>query len=184
MKKTLFLFSLITILFAMNTLAQKPRASQKSSLSQTVGNTEVSIIYHRPNVKGRTIWGDLVPYGKVWRTGANNATVFEVSGDVRVNGQKLSKGKYSLYSIPGEKEWTIIFNKTWDQWGTRYDEAQDALRVKTKPAEGEFRETMMFSIENVSGYKANVVIAWDKLRIPFEVDTSSVAAEDSKAKAR
>lgn len=178
MKRTTYLVGIITLLFAVNAFAQLnvPRASQKSSVAQTIGDTELSIVYHRPNVKGRTIWGELVPYGEVWRTGANNATVFEVTNDVLINGQKLPKGKYSLYTIPGEDEWTVIFNKTWDQWGTQYKAEDDALRVKVKPTAGDFKETMTVAVENVSDNTADIVIAWDKVRVPFKVDVGDVSA--------
>ncbi|HZS12158.1 MAG TPA: DUF2911 domain-containing protein, partial [Nitrospirales bacterium] len=88
---------------------QMPRVSPKSSLMQTVGLTDVTITYSRPGVKGRQIWGALVPWDKVWRTGANEATTFTVSDDVTINGQRLPKGTYSLHTIPGKDQWTIIF---------------------------------------------------------------------------
>lgn len=167
-----------------------PRASQRSAVSQTVGDTEISIVYHRPNVKGRQIWGCqtsdvipkggvtydcLVPYGQVWRTGANEATVFEINNDVMINGQKLPKGKYSLHTIPGDNEWTIIFNKTWNQWGSySYDEKQDALRVTAKPVAADMMETMSISIEDVTENSARIVIGWEKIRVPFTVDIGDV----------
>ncbi len=173
------LFCIITIiagLGALNIFAQTqlPRASQRASLTQTVGDTQISIVYHRPNVKKRGIYGALVPYGEVWRAGANEATVFEISKDVTINGQKLPAGKYSFYAIPGEKEWTIIFNKTWDQWGTIYDAKQDALRVKVKPMEAEFEESLAYEIENVTENTAQVIIHWDKLAVPFIVDIGDI----------
>lgn len=191
--KSIFSLVVIVIFFAsLNILGQVtfPRTSQRSSISQTVGDTEVSIVYHRPNAKGRAIWGCqttdvipkggvtydcLVPDGQVWRTGANEATTFEISKDVMINGQKLPKGKYSLHTIPGTTEWTIIFNKTWDQWGSfNYDEKQDALRVKAKPVAGNMKETMTIDLDDVTENTANVVIAWEKLRVPFTVDIGDV----------
>lgn len=173
------LFCIITIIAffgALNIFAQTqlPRASQRASLTQTVGDTQISIVYHRPNVKKRAIWGDLVPYGEVWRTGANEATTFEVSKDVTINGQKLPAGKYSFYAIPGEKEWTLIFNKTWDQWGTVYDTKQDALRVKVKPMAAEFEESLAYEIENVTENTAQVNLHWEKLAVPFIVDIGDI----------
>src|SRR5689334_20523899 len=116
MRKTL----LITLLAALPILAQQPqvkypRVSQKSSLMQTIGLTDVTITYSRPGVKGRKIFGGLVPYGQVWRTGANEATTIAFSDDVSIDGQPLAKGTYSLYTVPNENEWTIIFNKVPDQ---------------------------------------------------------------------
>ncbi|RMG72406.1 MAG: DUF2911 domain-containing protein, partial [Bacteroidetes bacterium] len=100
-------------------------------MSGSIGTAEITINYGSPAAKGRTLWGDLVPYGAVWRTGANEATTFTVSQDVTIEGQTLPAGTYSLFTIPGESDWTIIFNKTAEQWGAyEYDEAADALRVK------------------------------------------------------
>src|SRR5687767_15707867 len=149
----------LTTFAAQNAGAQvrTPRPSQKASVMQTIGVTDVTITYSRPGVKGRKIWGDappgapagtatlddararakdapIVPYGHVWRTGANEATLFEVSDNVTINGQPLPAGRYSLHTIPGPTEWTIIFNKDDGQWGSfTYDEKKDALRVKAKP---------------------------------------------------
>jgi len=110
------------------------RPSPPATASATVGGAQVKIDYSQPSVKGREIFGSLEPYGKVWRTGANEATTFMVSKDVKINGQSLPAGTYALFTIPGKDEWTIIFNKTAQQWGAfKYDEKQDALRVKVKP---------------------------------------------------
>lgn len=176
--KTNFFGSILLLLFvALSVSAQLrlPRESQAARLSQTVGDTTVSIAYHRPNVKSRKVWGELVPYGKVWRTGANEATLFEVSNDVTINGQTLPAGKYSLHTIPNKNEWTIIFNKASEQWGSfTYDEKQDALRVNAKPQEAEFHETMSFEIENVKPTSADVVIRWEKVAVPFTVNVGDV----------
>ncbi len=172
-KKSVYIIGLMTLVFASAVIAQitTPRASQRSTLTQTVGDTEIKIIYDRPNIKERAVWGGLVPYNEVWRTGADEATVFEISEDVMINGQKLPKGKYSLHTIPTETEWTVIFNKTWDQWGSfNYKADQDALRVTAKPIAGDFKETMTFEIDNVKATSADVVIAWEKLRVPFTLD--------------
>ncbi len=121
--------------------------------------------YGRPKVRGREIWGGLVPYEKIWRTGADEATTIAVSKDVNVEGEKLAAGTYSLFTIPGKTEWTIIFNKVAKQWGAyRYDKAQDALRVNVKPEAAEHVEEMTFQIE---GNK--VVLRWEKLSVPFVI---------------
>jgi hypothetical protein len=175
--------------FAQLTL---PRESQRQEIAQTIGDSKISIAFHRPNVKGRQIWGCqttdlmprggvtypcLVPYGQVWRTGANDATVIEFATDVTVNGQKLPKGKYSLHTIPGAAEWTIIFNKNWGQWGSfSYDAKDDALRVTAKPAAADFHETMSIEIENVKTNTADVYIRWEKVEVPFTVDIGDVNA--------
>jgi Protein of unknown function (DUF2911) len=176
MKKLLFL-TILMLSASIGIFAQlaPPRESARQEITQTVGDTKIAIVYHRPNMKGRKIWGGLVPYGEVWRTGANEATTFEISNDATVNGQKLAKGKYSLHTIPTENEWTIIFNKTADQWGSfNYDAKQDALRVTAKPLESEMHETMAFEIENVSANAAQIFIRWDKIGVPFTVDVGDV----------
>jgi hypothetical protein len=158
-----------------------------------VGDAKISLSLHRPNVKGRTIFGCstekvlqqgnntslpcLVPYGQVWRTGANDATVLEFSQDVMINGQKLPKGKYSLHTIPGPSEWTIIFSKNWGQWGSfSYDAKDDALRVTAKPVASEFKETMSIDVENVKATSADFHLRWDKVAVPFTVDVGDVNA--------
>src|SRR5436190_20179097 len=119
--KSLFVSVMIVLLFGSFAMAQGlelPRVSQKATVSQRVGLTDVSITFSRPGVKGRTIWGGLVPYNQVWRTGANEATTFSVSDDVKINGQPLPAGSYSLHTIPGKDSWTIIFNKVDKQFGS------------------------------------------------------------------
>ncbi len=152
-----------------------PRESQRQNLSQIIGDTTVSIVYHRPNVKGREVWGKLVPYAEVWRTGANDNTTFEISNDVKINGQTLPAGKYGLHTIPNKDEWTIIFNKVNNEWGSfKYDAKQDQLRVTVKPVKTEFQETMSFGLENVKANTADVVIAWEKIKVPFTIDVGDV----------
>ncbi|HVF57872.1 MAG TPA: DUF2911 domain-containing protein [Pyrinomonadaceae bacterium] len=178
-----------------------PRPSQKASVMQTIGVTDVTITYSRPGVKGRQIWGDapagastgaatlddartraknapIVPYGHVWRTGANEATLFEVTDNVLVNGQPLPAGRYSLHTIPGRDEWTIIFNKDDGQWGSfTYDEKKDALRVKTKPQTvAENQEWLAYSIDPVGETSARVNIRWERLTVPFTVEVRDVKA--------
>ena len=185
-----------------------PRPSQKASVMQTVGVTDISITYSRPGVKGRKIWGDppagattsaatlddartrakdapIVPYGHVWRTGANEATVFAVTDDVLINGQKLPAGSYSLHTIPGRDEWTIIFNKDDGQWGSfTYDEKKDALRVKAKPQTAEMQEWLKYDIDSVAPDSAQVVIRWERVAVPFTVQVPDVnAATLQKARA-
>ncbi|MBA3633587.1 MAG: DUF2911 domain-containing protein [Acidobacteria bacterium] len=177
--KTKISMLLILVLFGVSNLFAQltlPRASPRQSISQTVGDTTVSIIYHRPNVKGREIWGKLVPFGEVWRTGANEATTFEVSNDVKISGQTLPKGKYSLHTIPNKDEWIVIFNKTSDQWGSfDYDVKQDALRVNVKPMAADFKESMSIEFENVTDNTTQVAIGWEKVRVPFTIDVGGVS---------
>ncbi len=141
-----------------------PPAEAKATLAN---GTTLAINYHQPAVKGRNVWaGDLAPYGKVWRTGANDATTFEVSKDVMINGKSLKAGKYALFSIPGEKEWTIIFNKTSKQWGAySYKEADDALRVTAKAEANDMTERFTVKAEN----SGQVMMMWDKAKVSFTV---------------
>jgi DUF2911 family protein len=153
---------------------QVPRPSPKSSISQTVGFTDVTITYSRPAARGRQIFGGLVPYGTVWRTGANEATTISFSNDVTINGQPLPKGTYSLHTIPGKDQWTIIFNKVANQWGSfTYDEKQDALRVTAKPHGDEYNELMTFAIPKVTADQATVEIKWTNVAVPFTIGTST-----------
>jgi Protein of unknown function (DUF2911) len=153
-----------------------PRESQRATVAQTIGDTNVTIVYYRPSVKNRKIWGELVPYGEVWRTGANDNTTFEISANVKINGQDLPAGKYGLHTIPNKDSWIIIFNKVNNEWGSfKYDQKQDALRVTVKPeTSNAMREAMMFEFETVNKTTTNVVLTWEKLRVPFTVDAGNV----------
>ena len=152
-----------------------PRPSQKAQVMQTVGITDVTITYSRPGVKGRVIWGELVPYDKVWRTGANEATVISFSTDVKVNGQPLKAGTYSMHTIPTKDAWTVIFNTKADQWGSySYNDSADALRIQVKPQPHEFTEWMQFSLPDIAVEKATIALDWEKLRIPFEIQVSTI----------
>lgn len=198
---------LILVLFsALQTAAQTPalklpRPSQKASVMQTIGVTDITITYSRPAVKGRKIWGDapaavaagtatlddankrlkdapIVPYGHVWRTGANEATTFAVTDDVMINGQKLAAGTYSLHTIPGKDEWTIIFNGDAGQWGSfTYDEKKDVLRVKAKPQMmSDNQEWLNINFPMTTANTAQVMIRWEKMAVPFTVEVPNVEA--------
>ena len=180
-----------------------PRPSPKASVMQTIGVTEVSVVYSRPGVKGRKIYGDwpadakaptgeatldnqntrppgapIVPYGHLWRTGANDATQFIVTDDVLINGQPLAAGTYSLHTIPGKDEWTIVFNGNANQWGSfSYDPAKDTLRVKAKPVTvADNQEWLDFDIDPTADNAARVNIRWEKVSVPFTVEVKDVAA--------
>ena len=178
-----------------------PRPSQKASVMQTVGVTDITITYSRPGVKGRKIWGDapaaaatgtatlddgrsrakdavIVPYGHVWRTGANEATTFTVTDEVMIGGQKLPAGTYSLHTIPGKDEWTIIFNSDAGQWGSfAYDEKKDVLRVKAKPQTvADNQEWLNFNFPMTTANTAQVLIRWEKLAVPFTVEIPNLEA--------
>jgi len=172
MKQIISLFAIATIsLSAMTACSQdkstRPSPPSKASVTTTKGAT-INIDYSQPSVKGRTIGKEIAPFGEVWRTGANEATVFEVNKAVTVAGKKLEPGKYGLYTIPGENEWTVILNKKSDLWGSNgYNEADDAVRFVTKPTKSkEFTEKMTFAT-NKSGL---VSLMWGDVQVDFMVE--------------
>ena len=168
MKRIFFLAFVAISFFSASAQSDKSkRPSPPAKASETTANgITITIDYSQPAVKGRTIGVDIAPYGQIWRTGANEATVFEINKNAKVEGQALPAGKYGLYSIPGENEWVIIFNKTWEQWGTRYQESDDALRVKVKPGKApKFTERMTFEISK----KGKVSLIWGDRQVGFNV---------------
>jgi len=161
-----------------------PQASPHAVLTQSVGTTDITIDYHRPGVKGRQVWGGLVPYDKIWRTGANEATTITFSDDVTIDGKPLPKGTYSLHTIPGQSQWTIIFNKVAKQWGSfSYKQEEDALRVNVKPHAAAMTEWMEFDVPSVSADDATVELRWEKLAVPFTVGTGTTAKTLAAARA-
>jgi len=172
----LILLSPLILGFVSQSVAQdylkKLRVSPKAEIMQAVGLTKVTISYSRPGVKGRKIWGALVPYDKVWRAGADEATKITFSTDVKIEGKKLTAGSYSFFVIPAKKEWTVIFNKVADQWGAfEYNEAEDAIRLKIKPKTGEFEEWLRYEVTKTGDYTANINLIWEKQRIIMKVET-------------
>ena len=153
---------------------EEARVSPNAAVSQTIGTTEVRITYGRPSVNDRTVFAEdgLVPFGEVWRTGANEATTISVSDDVTVQGESLSAGTYSIYTIPGPDTWTLIFNDVANQWGTEYDEGEDVLRVEATPESGPQVEMMMFYFENVADGAGTGVLHWNETRVPFEIEVA------------
>ncbi len=155
-------------LYAQQDKSKRPSPPAKAEA--TIGDLQVTIEYNSPAVKGRTVWGNLVPYGKVWRTGANEATTFSISHDAQVQGHHLPAGKYALFTIPGEEEWVLIFNKVADQWGAyNYNEKEDALRVAAKAGSSpEFNERLTFEIatRETVGF---VNLKWENLAVGFSV---------------
>ena len=155
-----------------------PRASQRATVSQRLGITDVTIVYHRPVVKGRKIWGDVVPYGQVWRAGANENTVITFTDPVQVEGQTLAKGTYGLHMLPTDGAWTVIFSKNSTSWGSfSYDEKEDALRVTVKPAASDMHEALTYDFDDLKPDSAVVTMRWEKLAVPFRVsvDVPAVA---------
>ena len=160
---------LVALLAVTPALAEREddtnRKSKNGLTEGTIGGVEVQIEYGRPKVKERAIWGGLVPWGQVWRTGADEATKVTFSGDVTIEGQALAAGSYSLFTIPGQSEWTVIFNTVADQWGAyEYAEGKDALRVKVASTAHEHTEEMAFVIDG-----DNLVLRWERLALPIAV---------------
>src|SRR6266566_645875 len=156
--------------FAQNDL-NLPDVSQAAEVKQRIALTDITITYHRPLVNGRKIWGSLVPYGKVWRAGANENTTIEFSDPVSVEGQPLAKGIYGLHMIPNPDSWTVIFSKTNTAWGSySYNQDEDALRVNVKPRPlAELKEALEFEFEDLKPDSTAVTLKWEKLGVPFTV---------------
>jgi hypothetical protein len=167
------------------TLAQgaEVRPSLKAGVMQRLGaDTDITIDYSRPGVKGRKIWGALVPYGMApgnqysenqpfpWRAGANENTTIEFSKNVLIEGKPLAAGKYGLHMIPGEKEWTIIFSKNNSSWGSfSYKPEEDALRVTVTPVAVPFQEWLTYGFEDLTGKSATAFLQWEQLKVPFKI---------------
>jgi hypothetical protein len=170
-------FTILVFIFSLTVVGQEirtPRPSPDATVSQVVGVTEITIDYSSPGVKGRTIWGELVPYGEVWRTGANEVTSITFSDPVKVNGNDLAAGTYGIHMIPGESEWEIIFSKDTEVDGSSaYDESKDALRIKVKPEEHHFMERMTFLFADVTDNSVNVNLIWGKLMVSFMVEVNT-----------
>jgi hypothetical protein len=166
MKRITFLMIALVSLSSVVFAQDKKPASPKAEVSGKAGNANVKIVYCQPSAKGRKIMGGLVPYGEVWRTGANEATTIEFDKPVKVEGKELAAGKYSLFTIPGENEWTIIFNKESNQWGAyKYKDTDDVLRVTVKPTKTDsFVET--FTIDTG---KDKVNLKWENTAVAFNV---------------
>lgn len=177
MLKLIQISFVLIFIFTLSAIGQDirtPRPSPNATVTQIVGVTEVSIDYSSPGVKGRKIWGGLVPYDEVWRTGANEVTSITFSDPVKVNGNDLPAGTYGIHTIPGELEWEIIFSKDTEVDGSsNYDSEKDALRIKVKPEEHHFMERMTFMFTDVTDNSVNVNLIWDKLKVSFAIETNT-----------
>jgi hypothetical protein len=188
MKQIISAFVLFTLLIMFSSVnfaqqPKKPRPSLKASVSQTIGiDANIKIDYSRPGVKGRKIWGDLVPFGLnpatkesnnkpyPWRGGANENTTIEFSKDVVVNGNKLPAGKYSLHFIPSEKDWVVIFNKKNDGWGSyAYNQNDDALRITVTPVKAPHQEWLLYGFDDLTSNSATAFVQWEQLKVPFKI---------------
>jgi Protein of unknown function (DUF2911) len=173
MKTTALLLAALALCTALPAHAEEarlPQASPAARAALTVGITDIEIVYHRPGVKGRQIWGGLVPWNEVWRLGANEATTISFSTPVQVEGRDVPAGTYGLFAIPGQDKWTLILNKQPKQWGAYfYKQEEDLLRFDVKPQTGPATEWMAFHMTPSGTDAAMVEMAWDTLRVPFTV---------------
>jgi len=150
-----------------------PEASQRAVVSQRIGLTDITVTYHRPLAGTRKIWGGIVPYGQVWRAGANENTTIEFSTPVTVEGQPLAKGIYGLHMMPDTDSWTVIFSKNSSSWGSfTYNQAEDALRVTVKPQPAEMHNALTYDFDEVKPDSAVVKLQWEKLAVPFAVSAN------------
>ena len=165
------LIILCVSLFDINAQLKFPKESQLASVTQRIGLTDITISYSRPAVKGREIWGRLVPYNEVWRAGANENTTITFSDPVSINGNKIEPGIYGLHMIPTENDWTIIISKQYTGWGSyAYDQREDLLRFKVKPETSPFREYLEFSFSNIKNNSTQLNLSWEELNVPFKID--------------
>lgn len=178
-----FVFSLVLTTVFLQAQGNKPRSSLNASVMQRLGgDTDITITFCRPGVKGRKIWGELVPYGLApgnkysdnkpypWRAGANENTTIECGKDLLVEGEKLPAGKYGIHIIPSEKDWVIIFSKNNSSWGSfKYDQKEDELRVTVTPVKAPHQEWMMFGFEDLAGTSATVYLHWEELKVPIKI---------------
>jgi len=173
-------------ILSLNSFGQQlktPRPSPDATVIQYVGVTEIKIDYSSPGVKGRKVWGELVPYGELWRTGANEATTITFSDVVKVNGNELPAGTYGLHTIPGENEWEFIFSKdTKVDGSSNFNKDNEVLRIKAKPEEYHFMERMTFLFTDVTDNSASVNLLWDKLKVSFNIETNTQELFLSKAR--
>lgn len=179
--KRIFLCALMVLGgLQINAQVQTPHPSPGATISQTVGLTEVNITYSRPSLRDREIFGELVPYDKIWRTGANENTVISFNDDVIIAGQTLPKGAYSLYTKPGEENWDVYFYTTTNNWGNpaQWDASNIAVELQVTPVTFPFKiETFTLSLDNLNNSGAVLGILWENtyIGIPFEVPTDKKA---------
>jgi tetratricopeptide (TPR) repeat protein len=166
----LLLTSLSGVSPAQSLVLDLPLQSQRAEISQRIGITDITIDYHRPLVNDRKVWGGLVPYGQVWRAGANMNTTITFSDPVQIEGKPLDKGTYGLHMIPNADEWTIIFSKNSTSWGAfTYDQAEDALRVTVKPQAADMHNALTYDFDQLKPDSAVVELEWEKVAVPFKV---------------
>jgi hypothetical protein len=164
------LLPVTTLGHAQTVMLDLPLQSQHAVVTQRIGITDITVNYHRPLVNGRQVWGKLVPYGEVWRAGANENTTVTFTDPVTIEGQPLDKGTYGLHMIPGENQWTVIFSKMSTAWGSfSYKQDEDALRVTVKPQTAEFHDALTYDFDDVKPDSTVVTLRWEKVAVPFKV---------------
>jgi len=177
----LFFFLSVCILHAQQ--FRTPRPSPNATITQTVGVTDITIDYSSPGVKERKVWGDLVPFDKIWRTGANEVTSITFSDPVKVNGNILAAGTYGIHTVPREKEWDVIFSgDTKVNDPSTFNEKKEVLRIKVKPAENAFTERMIFTFSDMTDNSAMVNLLWEKIKVSFKIETETQELTLSKAR--
>ncbi len=180
-------FALASTAFAQAPPLTVPQPSQAASISQTVGLTEITVTYNRPRVQGREVWGELVPFGEVWRAGANENTTIEFSTPVEIEGKALAAGRYGLHTVPSAGTWQVIFSSTDTAWGSfGYDLKEDVLRVEVKPEPAAHEEALAFTFDAPTARETTVALRWEKLRVPFKVtvDTPEIVYQSLKRELR
>jgi hypothetical protein len=176
MRKTFIAAAVVAIALPALSQIRLPESSPAAKVTQEVGISSATISYHRPGVKGRKVWGELVPYGKVWRFGANEATTLELSHAAKVGGQSVPAGRYALFAIPGEKEWTLVLNTQAQQWGAySHDPAKDLVRFNVAPQSGAMAEWFTIEMRPVLNNAIQVESAWERVRVPFTIEFDTPA---------
>jgi Protein of unknown function (DUF2911)/Tetratricopeptide repeat len=160
--------------FAQSFVMDLPRPSQHALLTQRIGITDITVNYHRPLVNKRKVWGSLVPYGQVWRAGANENTTIQFTSPVTVEGQSLPAGTYGLHMIPNENDWTIIFSKNYTSWGSfTYNQSEDALRVNVKPQPTDMHEALTYDFDDIKPDAAVLTLRWEKVAVPVKIGVNT-----------
>jgi len=181
-----FLISGLALFLGLNANAQlnAPQPSPEASIEQIVGLTKVEIEYSRPGMKGRKVFGELVPFGEIWRTGANSSTKITVEHDVKIGGQAVPKGTYALYTIPGKDEWTVIIYKSLENWGAGgYDQTQDLCRFTVKPtATADKYETFTIDFSNLTNNSGNIDLKWENTKVSLLIETPTDAIMEKQIK--
>jgi hypothetical protein len=183
-----FLFSLLATTIsgvcpAQSFVLDLPLPSQQAEVTQRIGITDITINYHRPLVADRKVWDGLVPYGKVWRAGANENTTISFSSPVTIEGKPLEKGTYGLHMLPGANEWTIIFSKAATAWGSfSYDQSEDALRVTVKPIAADLHNALTYDFDQLQPNSAVIELEWEKIAVPFKVSVNVDEAVEASLK--